>query len=161
MPSSLAAPGKTTRATMTFEFDPQLLSKAGFEDFGNGVYQQPYFPFGSALLNAPAGFEFPHGFPFQDGGFGHDPLRRQLSDQNVGGKAGERALAVVSTANSCRFRIQTQEKNLIDSETFQTLLSTGIEAQAMKMSINSAINMHMFAPTNPLTMMEVMALFST
>ena len=139
-----------TRATMTFAFDNMLLANGGFAPLldGSGGFQQPYWPFGSAMLAAPAGFEFPDGFPFANGGMGIKPLGRRLANRQLG--------TVITTTNTATFRVQTTDIGVSDN--VQMLLATQVSAMMMKMQVNTALNMQMFSPTAPLTQPQVQAL---
>ena len=144
-----------------------MLQAGGFSVLPGGGYQQPHFPFGSALLTAPEGFEFPPGFPFADGGVGLDPLRRRLTDTETeqvlrrGLSGGSNPVnpasqvGILSTVSSGRFRVQTTDTAVRDS--VQGLFGQ-VSAMMMKMQMNTALNMQMFHPTDPLTMNEVQTL---
>lgn len=112
-------------------------------------------------MTAPNGFSFPEGFPFADGGAGHDVLARRLNVNDVDQHGfsvfdKSRKLAAVNLANTASFRIQTTDPSVIS--TTQNQLTAGFTAMMLTMQITTALNMQMFHPTAPLPMGDLSTL---
>ena len=76
--------------------------------------------------------------------------------QNLALVGGEAVRRLATTANTARFRIQTTENAVVQS--VQTLLTQQVSVMMLRMQINTALNMQMFHPVNPLPMGDLNAL---